>query len=230
MVALDARLAFFFFFNDTATPEIYTLSLDDALPICAPLRLSGEHQYRLEPLEAADAAALFGARTAAAGGADAEPETIDAICARLDRLPLAIELAAARTSLLSGKSLLQRLDRTLPLLTTGARDAPERQRTLRATIEWSRDLLDLRTQEVFARCGAFAGSFSLDAAEHVCDTSLDDLELLVDASLVKAVGDERLLLLDTIREFARERLFVQEDGEAVARRHADYFAAVAEEA
>ena len=219
----------------SAAPALHELlSLSDRLRLLitsrAPLRLSGEHQYRLEPLEAADAAALFGARTAAAGGADAEPETIDAICARLDRLPLAIELAAARTSLLSGKSLLQRLDRTLPLLTTGARDAPERQRTLRATIEWSHDLLDLRTQEVFARCGAFAGSFSLDAAEHVCDTSLDDLELLVDASLVKAVGDERLLLLDTIREFARERLFVQEDGEAVARRHADYFAAIAEEA
>ena len=210
------------------------LSLSERLRLLitsrAPLRLSGEHQYRLEPLEAAGAAALFGARTAAAGGVDAAPETVDAICARLDRLPLAIELAAARTSLLSGESLLQRLDRTLPLLTTGARDAPERQRTLRATIEWSHDLLAPRTQEVFARCGVFAGSFSLAAAERVCDTSIDEIELLVDASLVKAVGDERLLLLDTIREYARERLLTQEDGEAVARRHADYFAAVAEEA
>ena len=219
----------------SAAAEVHDLlSLSDRLRLLvtsrAPLRRSGEHQYRLEPLEAAGAAELFVARAEQAGGADAAPETVDAICARLDRLPLAIELAAARTGLLSGDGLLRRLDRTLPLLTTGARDAPERQRTLRATIEWSHDLLDARTQEVFARCGVFAGSFSLDAAERVCDASLDVIELLVDASLVKAVGDERLLLLDTIREFARERLLVQEVSEAVARRHADYFAAVAEEA
>ena len=219
----------------SAAAEVHDLlSLSDRLRLLvtsrAPLRRSGEHQYRLEPLEAAGAAELFVARAEQAGGADAAPETVDAICARLDRLPLAIELAAARTGLLSGDGLLRRLDRTLPLLTTGARDAPERQRTLRATIEWSHDLLDPRTQEVFARCGVFAGSFSLDAAERVCDASLDVIELLVDASLVKAVGDERLLLLDTIREFARERLLVQEVSEVVARRHADYFAAVAEEA
>ena len=219
----------------SAAAEVHELlSLSDRLRLLvtsrAPLRRSGEHQYRLEPLEAAGAAELFVARAEQVGGADAAPETVDAICARLDRLPLAIELAAARTSLLSGDGLLRRLDRTLPLLTTGARDAPERQRTLRATIEWSHDLLEARTQAVFARCGVFAGPFSLDAAERVCDASLDVTEHLVDASLVKAVGDERLLVLDTIREFARERLLVQEGSEVVARRHADYFAAVAEEA
>ncbi len=218
-----------------AGPEVYELlSLSDRLTLLitsrAPLRRAGEHQYRLEPLEAAGAAALFVARAEEVGGADASPATVDAICARLDGLPLAIELAAARTTLLSGEGLLQRLDRTLPLLTTGARDAPERQRTLRATIEWSHDLLDGRTQEVFAQCGVFAGPFSLDAAERVCDASIDEIEVLVDASLVKAVGDERLLVLDTIREYARERLLALEGGEAVARQHADYFAAMAEEA
>ena len=174
--------------------------------------------------------ALRGPSGSRSGGADAARRTVDAICARLDRLPLAIELAAARTSLLSGDGLLRRLDRTLPLLTTGARDAPERQRTLRATIEWSHDLLEARTQEVFARCGVFAGAVLAGrgrARLRRVDRRNRDL---VDASLVKAVGDERLLVLDTIREFARERLLVQAGGEVVARRHADYFAAVAEEA
>ncbi|HET7128156.1 MAG TPA: adenylate/guanylate cyclase domain-containing protein [Gaiellaceae bacterium] len=191
-----------------------------------PLHVSGEHLYRLEPLEAADAAELFVARATAAGGGTGTPELVDAICARLDRLPLAIELAAARTGLLGGEALLQRLEHTLPLLTSGARDAPERQRALRATIAWSHDLLDPLLQDVFARAGVFAGSFSLDAATEVCDAQLDDVQLLVDASLVKAVGDGRLLLLDTIREYARERL----DDVAVGRRHADYYGAIAEEA
>ena len=206
------------------------LSVSDRLRLLVtsrgPLHVSGEHLYRLEPLDAADAAELFVARATAAGGSTGTPELVDAICARLDRLPLAIELAAARTGLLGGEALLERLEHTLPLLTSGARDAPERQRALRATIAWSHDLLDPSLQDVFARAGVFAGSFSLDAATRVCDAELDDLQLLVDASLVKTIGDGRLLLLDTIREYARERL----DDAEVARRHADYYAALAEEA
>ena len=108
----------------------------------APLRISGEREYRLDPLAATDAAALFVER-ARAVGREIEPDaTVEAICRRLDGLPLAIELAAARTKLLAPERLLERLDRRSPLLTGGARDAPERQRTLRATIEWSYDLLD----------------------------------------------------------------------------------------
>ena len=97
--------------------------------------------------------------------------TVEAICRRLDGLPLAVELAAARTKVLAPDKLLDRLDSTLPLLTGGARDAPEHQRTLRATIEWSYDLLDGPGKELFARLSVFAGSFPLGAAEEVCDAT-----------------------------------------------------------
>ena len=125
---------------------------------------------------------------------------------RLDGLPLAIELAAARTKLLAPERLLERLDSALPLLTGGARDAPERQRTLRATIDWSYDLLDAASSELFARSSVFAGGFPLDAAEDVCGADLDSLAALVDSSLLKPTGDDRFLMLETIREYALERL------------------------
>jgi predicted ATPase/class 3 adenylate cyclase len=194
----------------------------------APLRVAGEQEYRLEPLPVTEAAALFAERARAVGRVVELDPTVEAICRRLDGLPLAVELAAARTKLLAPARLLERLDSALPLLTGGARDAHERQRTLRATIEWSYDLLDSSAQELFARLSVFAGTFSLDAAEDICDADLDGLAALVDYSLLKTVGDDRFLMLETIREYALERL-VDAGGE-LRRRHAQYFAAVAEEA
>ena len=117
----------------------------------APLRVSGEQEYRLEPLPRQDAVVLFAERARAVGCEVAPHATVEEICRRLDDLSLAIELAAARTKLLAPQRLLGRLDSALALLTTGARDAPEPQRTLRATIEWSYDLLDSSARELFAR-------------------------------------------------------------------------------
>ncbi|MET0939473.1 MAG: adenylate/guanylate cyclase domain-containing protein, partial [Gaiellaceae bacterium] len=127
----------------------------------APLRVAGEQEYRLEPLPVTEAAALFAERARAVGREVELDSTVEAICRRLDGLPLAVELAAARTKLLAPARLLERLDSALPLLTGGARDAHERQRTLRATIEWSYDLLDSSAQELFARLSVFAGTFPL---------------------------------------------------------------------
>jgi predicted ATPase len=150
--------------------------------------VSAEREYRLEPLPPDDAAVLFVERASAVGRELAPSPTIEAICLRLDGLPLAIELAAARTKVLAPELLLERLDSTLPLLTGGARDAPERQRTLRATIEWSYDLLETPNQELVAWLSVFAGSFPLAAAEEVCGADLDRLATLVDSSLLKPIG------------------------------------------
>ena len=137
--------------------------------------MSGEEEYRLDPLPPTDAAALFVERARAAGRELAPDPTVDSICRRLDGLPLAVELAAARTKLLAPERLLERLDSALPLLTGGARDAPERQRTLRATIAWSYDLLDEQAKDLFAQLSVFAGSFPLAAAEEVCGADLDGI-------------------------------------------------------
>ena len=196
----------------------------------APLRVSGEREYRLDPLLSNDASTLFVERARQVGRELVPDKTVEAICDRLDGLPLALELAAARTKLLAPEQLLQRLDSALPLLTGGARDAHERQRTLRATIEWSYELLDAAARTLFAQLSVFAGSYPLAAAEEVCGADLDQLAAVVDSSLVKSIGDGRFLTLDTIREYARERL-VGWDGEVeLHRRHAAYFAALAEEA
>jgi predicted ATPase/class 3 adenylate cyclase len=196
----------------------------------APLRIAGEHEYPLEPLSPRDSVALFCER-ARAIGRDVDPDaTVEEICRRLDGLPLAIELAASRTRLLSAGALLRRLERRLPLLTGGARDAPERQRTLRGTIEWSYELLDDDAKQLFARLAVFAGSFSLDAAEEVCDASLDSLSALVDLSLLKSIGEDRFLLLETIREYAAERFGELDDGDEIRRRYVEFFLAFAEEA
>jgi len=198
----------------------------------APLRVAGERQVRLEPLDLGDAAMLFAERAEAAGGTVgvAEREQVDAICGRLDCLPLAIELAAARASLLGAARLLERLDAALPLLTSGSRDAPERHRALRATMEWSAQLLTDEERRLFSRLGVFAGSFSVEAAEDVCSAELDTLAALVDASLVKALGDGRFLLLETIREYALELLAAGSEEQMVRRRHAVHYAALAEQA
>jgi predicted ATPase/class 3 adenylate cyclase len=196
----------------------------------APLRVSGELEYRLDPLPEKDAAALFAKRARGVGRAVEPDATVEAICRRLDGLPLAVELAAARTKLLAPERLLERLDSVLPILTSGARDAHERQRTLRATIEWSYNLLDEAERDHFARLSIFAGSFSLDAAEDVCDTDLDCLASLVDYSLVKPVGDDRLLMLETIREYARQQLVESGRADELQRRHTEFFSALAAEA
>src|SRR5215207_5584023 len=137
-----------------------------------PLRIAGERELPLAPLA-----------EAVQPGFSADDGLIAEICSRLDSLPLAIELAAARVKVLSPDQLLLRLNRRLPFLTAGRRDLPERQRTLRATIEWSHDLLAAEEQRLFARLGVFSGGWTLDAAEQVCDAELDVLALLLDKSL-----------------------------------------------
>ena len=196
----------------------------------APLRVAGEHEYRLEPLPLQQAAELFAVRARAVGRDVAPDVTVEKICRRLDGLPLAVELAAARTKLLAPERLLERLDSALAVLTSGARDAPERHQTLRATIEWSYDLLEPRARDLFARLSVFSGSFPLEAAEEVCGAELDDLGTLVDYSLVKAIGDDRFFMLETIREYALEKLREGNEGEELRRRHAAFFAALAEQA
>ena len=196
----------------------------------APLRVAGEHEYRLEPLPQKQAAALFVERARAVGREVAPDATVEEICRRLDGLPLAVELAAARTKLLAPERLLERLDSALAVLTSGARDAPERQRTLRATIEWSYDLLDPSARELFARLSVFSGTFPLEAAEEVCGAELDDLGALVDYSLVKPIGDDRFLMLETIGEYALEQLGERNEEEELRRRHAAFFSALAEQA
>jgi predicted ATPase len=189
----------------------------------ARLHLSGERELPVEPLADEAAAELFVSRAAAAGRHIDVEETVTAVCRRLDNLPLAIELAAARAKLLAPAALLQRLDQALPLLASGAVDLPERQRTLRATIEWSYDLLDSDAQAAFRRLSVFRGSFTLDAAEAITGAELDQLAALLDHSLLKTLGDERFFLLETLREYARERL--DEGGETAeyALRHARWY-------
>jgi len=196
-----------------------------------PLRIAAEHLYPVDPLPADDAVALFAARAAAVSPDFRVAEHVDAvteICRRLDGLPLALELAAARLRLLGAEGLRDRLDHTLELLTTGARDSHDRQQTLRATIDWSYSLLDGSQQRVFRRLAVFAGGCTLPDAEAIAgEGTLDELESLVDAALVQANG--RLRMLQTIADFAREQL--EESGEAaeIGSRHADRYSLVARE-
>ena len=188
-----------------------------------PLRLSAEHELPVEPLAREAAVELFVARAAAAGRQIAADATVGEICRRLDDLPLALELAAARVRLLSPPALLQRLDASLSLLTGGARDLPERQRTLRATIEWSHDLLTPDEQAAFRRLSVFRGSYTLEAAEAIAGAELDQLATLVEQSLVKQLGDDRFFLLETLREYARERLDGAGELDEYALRHAHWY-------
>jgi hypothetical protein len=192
----------------------------------APLRVRGEQVYDVPPLANADAVALFVARAAAASprfrSTDENVEAIAAICERLEGLPLAIELAATRVSLLEPDELLERLDSRLALLTTGAQDVPERHRALRAAVVWSYDLLTPGQQELFARLGVFAGGFTIAAAESVAGASLDDLAALVDASLIRR-REGRFMMLETLRELSVERMHELGIESELRERHAAFY-------
>jgi predicted ATPase len=203
-----------------AGPDVVVLATSRA-----PLRLTAERVYPVPPLADEDAVALFVARTQTA----AAPEVAE-LCRRLDGLPLAIELAAARASILSPAAILARLEQRLALLTSGPRDVPERQRTLRATIEWSVDLLDDEARSTFARLSVFAGGFTLEVAEAICgDDVLEPLTPLVDHSLLRRAG-ERFWMLESIRAFARESLAETTEEDELRERHAAYFLDLAERA
>ena len=215
----------------------------------APLRLSGEHEYAVPPLEVprpagdptaaarTEAVELFVARARAARHDfrlnDANAAAVARLCVALDGLPLALELAAARMRILSPTQMLERIDRRLDLLTGGARDLPPRQRSLRAAIDGSYELLDARERATFAALAVFAGGFDVGAATAVCDATLDELGTLVDQSLVRrdesSDGSARFRLLETVREYALGRLDA-DGGDDVRRRHAEYLIALAEEA
>jgi predicted ATPase/class 3 adenylate cyclase len=221
----------------------------------APLRVYGEREVPLSPLSLPsvqaptaselseyDAARLFIERAQAVRAdflvTDTTAPTIADICGRLDGLPLAIELAAARVKLLSPEGMLARLDRRLhDVLVGGPRDRPRRQQSMRGAIDWSYDLLDPELQVLFRRLSVFVGGWTLEAAEAVSATSgdvLDGLGPLVDASLVREVGtvggESRFALFETIREYALEHLARSGDLAATHRRHTDYFIGISEQA
>jgi len=217
----------------------------------APLRLAAEHEFSLGPLAlpsgsegvspeslaASPAVVLFVQRARSARGSfDVTADNagaIAAICRRLDGLPLALELAAARSRLLSPDALLERLDHALDVLTSANRDSPGRQQTLRATIDWSHSLLTEPEQRLFRRMALFAGGCAFGDVEAVCadagTPSLDGLESLVDKALVQLEAQDRLQMLETIREYARERLEAAGESDQIALRHAHRYAALARE-
>ena len=219
--------------------EPLRLRAEQVIPV-PPLALPDADRLSLAALAAVPSVALFVERARAADPTFLPSEenagAIAAICARLDGLPLAIELAAARITLLAPAAILTRLQRSLSLLTAGARDAPARQRTLRDTIAWSYDLLDRDEQRLMRRLAVFTGGWTLDLAEEVtgCDGDLDVLTgmaSLVDKSLVHHVdrreGHDRFGMLETIREFAAERLADDPDADRVRQAHLDAMLQVA---
>jgi non-specific serine/threonine protein kinase len=222
------------------------------------LSLRGEHEYAVPPLELPDperlpdlptlrrveAVQLFTERAMAAsprfGVTEENARAVAEITARLDGLPLAIELAATRTKILTPEQLLLRLLKRLSILTSGARTLPERQRTLRDAIAWSHDLLDPPDRALFARLSVFSGGWTLESAEEVCDPeglgldALEGLTSLVDKSLVRRTdptdGHPRFSMLETIREFGQEQLEAGGDLDLVLRRHGEHFLDLAVEA
>ena len=224
----------------------------------APLHVYGEHEFPVPPLALPDsksipplevlsalpAIKLFVERARAVKHEFAlsreNAPVVAAICARLDGLPLAIELAAARIKLLSPSAMLTRLEGRLNLLTGGARDLPSRQQTLRGTIDWSYGLLNTAEQTLFRRLSVFAGGCTLEAVEAVCDTKgdlgldiLDGMASMVDKSLAQQVEqsdtEARFRMLSTLREYALERLAESDDESPTRRAHAAYFLVLAEE-
>ncbi len=187
------------------------------------LRVRGEVEYAVPPLALPEAIELFCARS------QLQPDdAIAELCRALDNLPLAIELAAARTSVLSPAQIIERLSQRLDLL-KGGRDAEARQATLRATIEWSHDLLTEEERRLFARLAVFRGGCMLDAAEEVAKADLDTMQSLVHKSLLRH-RDERFWMLETIREFAAGRLDKSGEADEMLRRHAEHFVSLAEAA
>jgi predicted ATPase/class 3 adenylate cyclase len=200
------------------------------------LAIAGEHEYPLSTLTDADGQQLFTERARSLDPDFRSTSAVAELCRRLDNLPLALELAAARTKLFTPEQLVERLPQRLDLL-RGGRDADARQRTLRATIQWSHDLLDPGERQLFARLAAFAGGCTLEAAETVCDADPDRLGSLLDKSLLRRREDEtgqgRFWMLETIREYALERLDELDEADELRRRHATFFfelAATAREA
>jgi predicted ATPase len=169
---------------------------------------------------------------------DENAPAVAEICVRLDGLPLAIELAAARIKMLPPNAMLHRLGSRLKLLTGGARDLPERQRTLRATIEWSFALLDEGEQLLFGRLAVFSGGRTLEAIEAICDSEgdlpVDGISSLLDKSLLRQEegpnGEPRFVMLETVHEFAREKQGKSPEAEEIKRVHAQYFLTLAEQA
>ncbi len=225
----------------------------------APLGLYGEHVYPVPPLTLPDlksppplerltqyeAVRLFVERAQAVKPdfkvTNESAPAVAEICVRLDGLPLAIELAAARIKMLPPKAMLKRLTSRLKLLTGGARDLPERQRTLKGTIEWSFALLDEVEQLLFGRLAVFSGGRTLEAIEAICDAegdlgvdAFDGISSLLDKSLLRQEegpnGEPRFVMLETVHEFAREKLEDIGETEEIKRTHAQYFLTLAEEA
>ena len=218
----------------------------------APLRLAGEQVYPVSPLETpaghddlerllrCESVALFASRSRSVRSdfviTAANARAVAEVCKALEGLPLAIELAASRVAVLPPATMLERLDDRLQLLKGGVRDAPERQRTMRATIDWSYDLLEPEQQQLFTRIAVFAGGFTLEAAESVCGAGLDVVDALASLTengLVRLGGTDeepRFTMLGTIRAYASERLEESGGADELRRRHADHFLAFAEEA
>jgi predicted ATPase/class 3 adenylate cyclase len=187
------------------------------------LRLQGEVEYQVPPLAQDEAEDLFCSRSRLP-----RDDEIADLCRRLDDLPLAVELAAARTAVLSPTQIRERLSQRLDLF-KGGRDADPRQQTLRATIEWSYELLSEPERQLFARLSGFAGGCTFEAAEEIAAADVDALQSLVNKSLVRRTG-ERFWMLETIGELARERLEVSGEADEIDRRHAEYFLVLAERA
>jgi predicted ATPase/class 3 adenylate cyclase len=196
-----------------------------------PLRVPGEAEYAVEGLARDEAVELFAERVPGRRRID-DPDAIERICVALEGIPLALELAAAKLRMLSLAELAARLDDQLAVLARGSRTAPERQRTLRATLDWSYDLLDAHERVVFRRLGIFAGGFTPDAAEQVVTDDqiprarvFDRLEQLVERSLVtKSPGGSgvRFRLLEPVRQYAAERLDEASERNALAQRHLEW--------
>jgi predicted ATPase/class 3 adenylate cyclase len=193
------------------------------------LHVSGEHEYPVPPLAHDEAVAFFAERARTVVPDVRVDAAVPEICRRLDDLPLALELAAARVGALSPRQILERLDQRLPLLTGGVRDAPERQRTLRATIEWSYELLSSAERQLFRRIAVFAGGCTLDAAEKVCDADIETLQSLVAKSLVRHTN-ERYWMLETIREYALELLVESPEHRETLDSHTEHFVDLVTEA
>jgi predicted ATPase/DNA-binding XRE family transcriptional regulator len=236
-----------------ACPQLHVLVTSRAV-----LHISGEHQVSLAPLQLPQAHATDVAESVGHSEAGrmfveraqaARPEfqltrdnaaAVARICRRLDGLPLAIELAAARVRLLPPQALLTRLERRLPLLTGGGRDLPLRHQTLRSTIAWSYDLLSEDEQTLFRRLAVFSGSFTLESAETICNADghlhgrvMDGIDALLANSLLRTAGldsEPRIGMLETVREYARDQLVAHGEETAMLRAHAAYFSALLGEA